>query len=388
MIKVLTIEISTDWDKLVRSFADYDTYWLSGYVKAFQLHGDGVPLLFYYESKNSDVRGINVVMKRDIADAEQFYGKLEHGKFFDFSTPYGYGGWLIENLQNESTDCLFEEYERYCQKENIVSEFVRFHPVIKNHLVVGSHYETVQLGEVVAIDLASPETIWENFSSKNRNVIRKAINNGIKIYNGRYPDIYEVFRNIYNKTMDKDNAKDYYYFKPEFYNSLLNDLAEDAQVFYAQMPDGTVIAASIMLAANKMMNYHLSGSLREHSSLAATNLLLYKAALWGCANGYKTLYLGGGVGSGEDSLFKFKRAFYKGELNRFWIGKKVFSDEIYQKLIEIRKGDSPMTKNTAFFPTYRATAISAGGGINLTVILIVSVTICISLPALVYKEVR
>ena len=349
MIFVYGLDKSANWDNLVRSFPNYDTYWLSGYVKAFQLHGDGEPLLFYYESKNSAVRGINVVMKRDIANAEQFYGKLEHGKYFDFSTPYGYGGWLIENPQNESTDCLFEEYEQYCQKENIVSEFVRFHPVIKNHLVVGSHYETVQLGEVVTIDLAGPETIWENFSSKNRNVIRKAINNGIKIYNGRYPNIYEVFRNLYNKTMDKDNAKDYYYFKPEFYDSLLNDLAEDAQVFYAQMPDGTVIAASIMLAANKMMNYHLSGSLREYSSLAATNLLLYKAALWGCANGYRTLYLGGGVGSGEDNLFKFKRAFYKGELNRFWIGKKVFLNECYEKLCRISSSSS-----SSFFPQYRS----------------------------------
>lgn len=349
MIFVYGLDKSANWDNLVRSFPNYDTYWLSGYVKAFQLHGDGEPLLFYYESKNSAVRGINVVMKRDIANAEQFYGKLEHGKYFDFSTPYGYGGWLIENPQNESTDCLFEEYEQYCQKENIVSEFVRFHPVIKNHLVVGSHYETVQLGEVVTIDLAGPETIWENFSSKNRNVIRKAINNGIKIYNGRYPNIYEVFRNLYNKTMDKDNAKDYYYFKPEFYDSLLNDLAEDAQVFYAQMPDGTVIAASIMLAANKMMNYHLSGSLREYSSLAATNLLLYKAALWGCANGYRTLYLGGGVGLGEDNLFKFKRAFYKGELNRFWIGKKVFLNECYEKLCRISSSSS-----SSFFPQYRS----------------------------------
>ena len=42
-------------------------------------------------------------------------------------------------------------------------------------------------------------------------------------------------------------------------------------------------------------------------------VLLYKAALWGCEHGMKILYLGGGVGSGEDSLFKFKRAFYKGD---------------------------------------------------------------------------
>lgn len=81
-----------------------------------------------------------------------------------------------------------------------------------------------------------------------------------------------------------------------------------------------VIAASIMLAANGRMNYHLSGSLREDSNMAPTNLLLYEAALWGVANGCKILYLG--VGVGEDSLFKFKKAFYRNDdLKRFYIGK-------------------------------------------------------------------
>ena len=104
-----------------------------------------------------------------------------------------------------------------------------------------------------------------------------------------------------------------------------------------------------MLAANGRMNYHLSGSLREFSSLAPTNLLLYKAALWGCANGHKTLYMGGGVGSGEDSLFKFKKAFYKGELNRFYIGKKIFDQGKYDELVEMRT----MIDNPRYFPKYR-----------------------------------
>ena len=98
------------------------------------------------------------------------------------------------------------------------------------------------------------------------------------------------------------------------------------------------------------MNYHLSGSLREFSSLAPTNLLLYRAALWGCENGYRTLYLGGGVGSSEDSLYKFKKAFNRGEARRFYIGQKVFSPETYQYLVEMR-GSS--IENGGFFPRYR-----------------------------------
>ena len=104
-----------------------------------------------------------------------------------------------------------------------------------------------------------------------------------------------------------------------------------------------------MLTANGRMNYHLSGSLKEYGTLAPTNLLLYKAALWGCANGFRTFYLGGGVGSGEDSLFKFKRAFYRGELNRFHIGKKIIDTEQYDRLVRLRTD----IRNEGYFPKYR-----------------------------------
>lgn len=150
--------------------------------------------------------------------------------------------------------------------------------------------------------------------------------------------------------MDRDHAEDYYYFEKDFYIAILEELSENAQVFYAEK-DGIVIAASIILTANGMMNYHLSGSIREYSNLAATNLLLYKAALWGCANGYKTLYLGGGVGSGEDSLFKFKRSFYKGNLSRFYIGKKVFDKIGYDILLDLR---TDKISDEKYFPLYRA----------------------------------
>ena len=63
---MIDINSSEEWDSIVRSFKEYDVYSLSGYTKAFQIHGDGLPVLFYYEGNG--LRGFNVVMKRDIAD--------------------------------------------------------------------------------------------------------------------------------------------------------------------------------------------------------------------------------------------------------------------------------------------------------------------------------
>lgn len=343
MMDVYTLQQSEQWDAVVRSFEKHDVYWFSGYVKAFQLHGDGEPLLFYYEGTR--IRGINVVMRRDIAQDKSFIGKISRGQYFDFSTPYGYGGWIIEG---ENVGELFEAYSEWIEEHEIICEFVRFHPMIGNHAICRDFYEVVKLGEVVHMDLSSPEIIWNNIISKNRNVIRKARKHNVKVYNGRYPEIFQQFREIYNKTMEKDDAEDYYYFDEVFFKSVLNDLPQNAQIFYAQKDD-KIIAASIMLAANGRMNYHLSGSLEEYNSLAANNLMLYEAALWGFYNGCKTFYLGGGVGSGKDSLFKFKRAFYRGELNHFYIGKKIFDWEKYDELLN-RRG---RIDNLSYFPMYR-----------------------------------
>lgn len=344
MLKVLTLKNSDEWDDIVKSFKDYDVYYLSGYTKAFKIHGDGEPLLFYYEDSNC--RGINVVMKRDIASDIHFKGILKINKYFDFATPYGYGGWLIEG---EQTQELFDEYEKWCLEHNIVSEFVRYHPVLKNHIYSEKAYEVIPLGETVAIDTTGKELIWANFNPKNRNVIRKAINSGIEIKHGYSEELFNTFISIYNGTMDKDNADSYYYFKKEFYDSVRNDLKDNATVFYAEL-NGKIVAASIMIFANGKLNYHLSGSLKEYQNLAPSNLMLWKAAEWGNENGCTTFHLGGGVGSAEDNLFKFKKAFYRGELCRYHIGKKVFDFNVYVELVGMRGGS---IEKESFFPVYR-----------------------------------
>ena len=125
-------------------------------------------------------------------------------------------------------------------------------------------------------------------------------------------------------------------------------------MFYATY-EGKIIAMSIMLFANKQMHYHLSGSLLEYRHLAPSNLLLYKAALWGYEHGFKTLHLGGGVGSGEDNLYKFKAAFNRKSDYQFSIAKMIFDQEKYDRLVEERAlRDIYFDKESKFFPLYRS----------------------------------
>ncbi|MGI6701993.1 MAG: lipid II:glycine glycyltransferase FemX [Christensenellales bacterium] len=347
MLKVFTIEQAREWDEIVDSFQQRDAYYYSGYQKAFMLHGDGSPMLFYYEDKNT--RAINVAMKRDIAK-DKLFRELEENKYFDLASPYGYGGFVIEG---ENIDALNEEYRKYCKENFIISEFVRCHPVLDNQTKLSNMYDIVELGPTITMDLSDKEIIWQNIHSKNRNVIRKAQKEGVEIKQGNTQELYDAFIEMYNKTMDKNEAANYYYFERKFYDSIREDFADKSTLFYA-LYEGEIIAMSIMLFANMGMHYHLSAFDMEYRDKAATNLLLYEAACWGNDRGYKTFHLGGGVGSKEDSLYSFKKAFNKNSNTRFAIGKKIFDKDVYEQLVETRKREYSFDKESSFFPLYRA----------------------------------
>lgn len=343
MIDIIDITESERWDDIVKGFSDYDVYYLSGYVKAFAIHGDGEPQLMYYES--SDLRAIYVYMKRTTA-IEGIYDSI---------TPYGYGGVLFEgNASVENLNVFWRAYEQKMCALNIIDNFVRYHPVLKNALPMKEISDVIDLGKTIALDISTPEIIWENIVSKNRNMIRKAEKNGVEILHGREYGLFRDFIRIYNSTMDKDDADEYYYFSEDFYRSIHDDLADNYEIFYA-VYEGQIISMSIMLFANKQMHYHLSGSLTQYRHLAPSNLLLYKAALWGCEQGYKTFHLGGGVGSGEDNLYKFKSSFNRNSDYQFSIGKQIFNQGKYDYLIELRsKNDNDFDIDSKFFPLYRS----------------------------------
>ena len=274
---------------------------------------------------------------------------------FDSITPYGYGGFLLEgDTSEENVKALWAAYVDRMKEENIVDNFVRYHPVLANAVPMKTCSDVIDLGKTVAMDLTSEEVIWKNIHSKNRNMIRKAEKNGIVIKHGQGLELFDDFIKIYNATMDKDNAEAYYYFKPEFYKSIHEDLKDNYEMFWAEY-EGKIIAMSIMIFANGRLNYHLSGSDLQYRNLAPSNLLLYKAAMWGMEKGMNTFHLGGGVGSGEDNLYKFKIAFNRFSDCQFSIAKHVFDNEKYDELVAERASrDAEFDKESKFFPLYRS----------------------------------
>ena len=351
MIKVISIDASKEWDELVNTMPNHDVYYLSGYVKAFQSHGDGNPILVWWQYR--DLIGVCVLMIRDIAD-DMYFNSLNKRCFFDAITPYGYGGFIFSRKPNEEEQyILSEEFKRVLREQGIISVFFRFHPILKNALNSQNLCHVINLGKTISLDLKDEETIWNNITSKNRNVIRKAKKLGVEIHHGKGIELLHQFKTIYDETMRSDHANDYYFFKEDFYNSVAVNLSENYEVFYASL-DKEIISMAIIIFDNTQLHYHLSGSKREYRSYAPSNLLLYQIALWGLENGYKTFHLGGGVGAGEDPLYKFKAAFNRNSDNQFFIGKLIIDLTKYNKLVSIRAVDPKFNISSNFFPLYRS----------------------------------
>ena len=342
MLQVIAVQQQDQWDSLVRSFANYDVFYLSGYVKAFQLHGDGEPLLFYGEA--DVVRGINVVMKRDIAADSHFAGNLPADTYFDFATPYGYGGWLLEGEGDPAP--IFEAYLEWCKEHGIVSEFVRFS--------LFSSSRERYYGEVIprtnnvvrALDRPMDEMLMD-FEHKVRKNLKKADASGLEIRIDTAGDDLTDFLRIYRATMDRNHAENEYYFSEEFYRQI-NTMHGHFAYFHV-LYQGMVISTELVLMGAGIMYSYLGGTDEAYFAYRPNDFLKYHIIRWGVEHGYRQFVLGGGYGA-DDGIFRYKKSFAPEGIVRFYTGQTVFDDTGYDALCALR-GDLP---DSGFFPRYRA----------------------------------
>lgn len=337
-MEIVNVDESEKWNRIVRSFPKWDVYYLNEYAYSLKLHGDGLPLLVY--STEKEFRICYVVMQEDIAASEFFQGVLPINTYYDWSTPYGYGGPLIDGQPTENALCGFiRKLNRWCEEHSIVTQFFRFHPLLQNQKLLENICEVVYMKKTIYIDTRDEETIFRNMTPNNRNMVRKAEKNGVKIVMDHGERIKD-FQRIYQKTMENNHAEEYYFFEDEYFEYLKTHLAKNILFAYAVYGD-KIVSASIFLYNAQYIHYHLSGTLPEYRNLGATNLLLTKVAYWAAERGLEAFHLGGGVGI-TDSLLTFKKHFNRnGEID-FCIGRNIFDQNAFDKLVQLRLDMDPM----------------------------------------------
>lgn len=268
-------------------------------------------------------------------------------KYYDTVTPYGFNGPIIleceDNYREKFIKQFDDAFQEYCLEERIVAEYVRFSPWLMNHKDFQNIYNLKYNNYTLSIDLTK-DFFTEEFSSKCRNHIRKAIKSNVEIEYDFDGNSIEEFYRLYKLMAKKNNIGEEYRFLKEYFIDTFNKCRNHVFIINA-VYDNKVISSSVFLQYGDLMHYHFSANDMEYSKLNANSLILYTAATWGKENNKKTLHLGGAF---TEELFRFKHEFTKNGIFDYYVGTKIRNQEIYDKLVE-KKG----YVNEDFFPAYR-----------------------------------
>lgn len=321
-----------------------DIYFDENYGKLYERCELGKAHVFKCETKNGII--INQFIKREIPIT------LNNVKYYDIVTPYGYGGPYIKEASNKAE--LLNDYEKqfheYCENNNIVSEFIRFHPLFNNAKEMESIYHPVYNRHTLGTNLKDyDDPVQSEFSKSCRKNIRKKIEMGMTYRVTNNPEDLSEFKKCYYSTMERNEATDYYYFDDEYFNNIHRYYGKNT-ILVETLYENKTIAAGLYYIYNGIIHIHLSGTLKEYLNLSPAYILRYGVTIWGKENGYKLIHHGGGrTSSEEDSLYQFKKQFAKNTSFDFFLGKKIWNENIYNELCK----KANVSRNEEFFPAYR-----------------------------------
>ncbi|AIY06243.1 hypothetical protein Plano_2278 [Planococcus sp. PAMC 21323] len=280
---------------------------------------------------------------------------LREEAFYDITTPYGYGGPRIsdckEGAKAELVAAFHHAFEEYCLQENIISEFVRFHPLFTNAQDFESCYELTFRRYTTGTNLKDfDDPIKSEFSRSKQKSVQKALKAGVEYRVIVNPPDLKEFKHLYYETMNRRGAASVYYFDDAYFDGLLKSFGPSIVVVEV-VYEGKIIASGLNFAYGKFIHIHLSGTLQEYQDLSSAFVMRYALVLWGKEHGMELIHEGGGLtGKPDDPLYLFKKQFGKNTEFSFYVSYKVWNQKVYDLLCDSVGVD----KEHASFPAYRS----------------------------------
>lgn len=278
--------------------------------------------------------------------------------YFDIFTPEYTGPLINDNLSGNEVDMMAEfskAFHQYCSDNQVVSEFAHLHPWHMKEMLLEEEGVTLNR-PVVYVDLTeSEESIWQNsFNRACRKNIAKSQREGVEVFHSNdLEDIREFYR-IYLGTMDRNSARDRYYFPLEYFSRIVEMMSESSVFIFARYKNN-IIAATLYLFDNENVYSYLGGADKDYQHVRPTNAIVYYLIKWAQVQKRNRLILGGGYTEG-DGIFRFKQTFSPLTID-FKTYKKIHDHKTFMELCECKKAYSKSEENSKedkkFFPAYR-----------------------------------
>ena len=199
-------------------------------------------------------------------------------------------------------------------------------------------------------DLAA---IWMEYDRSVRANVKAAERNGVEVEVDRTGARLDAFVEVYEHTMRRRGATDWYFFPRSFFEDLVKRLAGQ-YVFFHALHAGQVISTELILLSKEHAYMLLSGTREEAYPLRPNDLLRHRTVTWAAEQGLSAYVLGGGYEPG-DGVFRHKRNFAPKHQLQFRVACLVH-DERAARELEARRaavGDG-WAPRAGFFPRYRS----------------------------------
>ena len=273
-------------------------------------------------------------------------------RYYDTITPFGPCGPVIircaDGRRAELAASFDAAFQEYCNDHNIVSEYVRFNTWVKNAEDFENIYSLDNRGISTCIDLTVDDYFMDEFTSKTRGQVRRALKNNVEIEYDYTGSTIGEFHRLYEIMAKRNDIPDHYRFSKELLAESFSLLEGKQFIVYAKYK-GNYISGSLYAHHGDLLHYHLTANDPDFFHVAGNSLVLNEGCRWGVEHGMKHVHLGGSTG---EELYRFKRGFTKTEPLDILTGKKIRNETIYKLLSDhqLSRGD---VENPNYFPLYR-----------------------------------
>jgi hypothetical protein len=262
---------------------------------------------------------------------------------YDSISSWYYGGPLTnlpdgQPLTKRWCDALIDGRKQL----NIICEFIRFDPNLKNHMLMKAPYIVEPNRATVFVDLrCSWDDIVSGFSSQNRRNVKQAQKKRVNVQIDITHSAWQRFAEIYQMEMIRKNAPRHLRFKNQFFLELSK--AKGITLFIVNF-ENEIIGGFIAAHAANVAHHYLSAVQYDHWEKRPNNLLFTEVIRHFHSKGYRKFDFQGG----RKGVYRFKTNFSKSR-GHFYAASCIYHPKRFDTL-----NRQSGKRNKEYFPPYRS----------------------------------
>lgn len=296
-------------------------------VAAEFLHKDGRPLCAALETPAGFV--LYPFLERKLETVLAGTGVSSPAR--DATGLYGRNGLTVSTDDPAVLAAFHAAFSAWARASGVLCSFDRYHPVLENHRWAPPGSRLVDIGGFVVADLTIPAAEAEAaFKHSIRKSIKKAERAGVEVFSEASTAHLGDYLKVYAHTMQRREARDFYYVEPAYYQAIAERLPGSFRFFHARL-GGEVVSTELVLVHGDYVHSFLGGTLREAMDKCPNHLLKREIMRWARGAGCKHFLLGGGE-TPRNSIWAYKLGYALAGDRASFIGGTVHDAAEYARL--------------------------------------------------------